>query len=87
MADTVAEAHQEYIQQAEADHRHAKAVIKDLRARGLISEADKAQREYLLIMDLGFMSMYGRAGLYCEHRSTLRAPVLKKDCPACQGEI
>ena len=87
MADTVVQAHQAYIQQAEADHRQAKAVIQGLRETGLVSEADKAQREYLLIIDLGFTGMRGRAGLYCEHRSTLRLPVLRENCPACQGEV
>ena len=85
MEHTAVEAHQEYIQQAEADHRHAKAVIQDLRRRGRITEADEAQREYSRIIELNFLrAVYG---LYCEHRSTLRPPVLKKGCPACQGEV
>ena len=82
MERSAVQAHQEYITQAEEDHRQAKATIRNLRKRGLLSEADTAQREYLLIMGLGFMSMSGRGVEYCEHHSTLRPPVLKKDCPA-----
>ena len=81
--DATQQAHQQYIEQAEADHRKVKAEIRRLRETGLLSEADKLQREYLLNIDLGFMSMYGRGWEYCEHRSTLRLPVLCTDCPAC----
>ena len=83
--DATQQAHQQYIEQAEADHRKVKAEIWRLRKTGLIPEADKARNAYLLAIDSNFLRTRYRH--YCEHRSTLRVPVLKKDCPACQGDV